>query len=65
MRIYLFYVHSQNLLVWAGIRIGYGVSNSQIIDPLQKIKIPWNCQLYGATCCKRSNMLSSFSRKNM
>ena len=26
----------------AGIRIGYGVSNSQIIDPLQKIKIPWN-----------------------
>ena len=26
----------------AGIRIGYGVSNSQIIDLLQKIKIPWN-----------------------
>jgi len=26
----------------AGIRIGYGVGSPQIIDPLQKIKIPWN-----------------------
>jgi len=26
----------------AGIRIGYGVGSSQIIEPLQKIKIPWN-----------------------
>jgi len=26
----------------AGIRIGYGVGNPQIIDLLQKIKIPWN-----------------------
>ena len=26
----------------AGIRIGYGVATPQIIDPLQKIKIPWN-----------------------
>ena len=26
----------------AGIRIGYGVGSPQIIEPLQKIKIPWN-----------------------
>ena len=26
----------------AGIRIGYGVGNTQIIEPLQKVKIPWN-----------------------
>ena len=26
----------------AGIRIGYGLGSPQIIDPLQKIKIPWN-----------------------
>jgi len=26
----------------AGIRIGYGEASPQIIDPLQKIKIPWN-----------------------
>ena len=26
----------------AGIRIGYGVGSPQIIDLLQKIKIPWN-----------------------
>jgi len=26
----------------AGIRIGYGIGSTQIIDPLQKIKIPWN-----------------------
>jgi len=26
----------------AGIRIGYGVGSTQIIGPLQKVKIPWN-----------------------
>jgi len=26
----------------AGIRIGYGVGSPQIVEPLQKIKIPWN-----------------------
>jgi threonine-phosphate decarboxylase len=26
----------------AGLRIGYGLGSSQIISPLQKIKIPWN-----------------------
>ncbi len=26
----------------AGIRVGYAVGSSQIINPLQKIKIPWN-----------------------
>ena len=26
----------------AGLRIGYGLGSSQIINPLQKIKIPWN-----------------------
>ena len=26
----------------AGLRIGYGLGSSQIIDPLQRIKIPWN-----------------------
>ena len=26
----------------AGIRIGYGVGSTQIVEPLQKVKIPWN-----------------------
>ena len=26
----------------AGVRIGYGIGSTQIINPLQKIKIPWN-----------------------
>ena len=49
----------------AGIRIGYGVSNSQIIDPLQKIKIPWNVSYMAQRAARCSNMLSPFSRKNM